>query len=116
MNRSTLRMAIVVLTLITAGVHFYLNIPMGGFDPVFTLNGLGYVALLVVFLNLVPLPFLKGREALVPYAYMGYTAVTILAWVILGDKSFNAIGILGYTTKVVEALLMLAVWQYSRAA
>jgi hypothetical protein len=105
MNRSTLRSAIVVLTVATALIHLYLNFNTGKFEfqPMFTLNGLGYFALLgALFLNL---PFLAGRGRLVHYAYIGYTAVTILAWVAFGQRN-----LVGYTDKVIEVLLIAALW------
>ena len=110
MNRSTLRVAIAVLTIATAVIHFYLNFNTGSFEfqPMFTLNGLGYLGLLgALLLNL---PFLAGRERLLHYGFMGYTAVTILAWIILGDKTY----VLGYIAKADEILLILALWQHLR--
>lgn len=101
MSRSNLRIAIIVLTLITAAIHLTLNFP----DVVFILNGLGYLALMTIFFKFVKVPFLAGREKLIWYAYMGFTAVTIIAWLILGSRN-----ILGYTDKVVEVLLIGALW------
>jgi hypothetical protein len=109
MNRSSLRVAIAGLTLVTAVIHLYLNFNTGTFQfqPMFTLNGLGYLALLgALFLNL---PFLAGRERLVHYAFIGYTVVTILAWVAFGERS-----LIGYTDKVVEVLLVAALWLHLR--
>jgi membrane protease YdiL (CAAX protease family) len=101
MSRSNLRIAIIVLTLITAAVHLTLNFP----DPVFILNCLGYIALMIVFFKFVRVPFLAGREKLVWYAYMGFVAVTILAWVAIGTRN-----IVGYADKAVEVLLLIALW------
>ena len=55
------------------------------------------------------LPFLTGRERALHYAYMGYAVVTILGWVALGARN-----ILGYSDKIVEILLILALWQHLR--
>ncbi len=116
MNRSTLRLAIIVLTLITAGIHLYLNVRMGRFDPAFTANGLGYLALMVALLW--PPPFLagmlKGREALLHYVYMGFTAVTIIAYFAISAEAFT--DPLGLFTKAVEVLLIVALWLHLRAA
>jgi hypothetical protein len=73
----------------------------------FLLNGLGYLGLMAALLT--NLPFLAGRERLLHYAYMGYAAVTILGWV-----AFGARNILGYSDKIVEILLILALWQHLR--
>jgi len=112
MNRSTLRIAIAILTLATALIHLYIafiNFQTGAFEfqPMFLLNGLGYLGLMAALL--MKLPFLAGRERLLHYAYMGYAAVTILGWV-----AFGARNILGYSDKIVEILLILALWQHLR--
>jgi hypothetical protein len=111
MSRSNLRIAIIVLTLITAAVHLYLNFNQGSFNfqPAFTLNALGYLALMVLFFKWVSVPFLAGREKLLWYAYMGFTALTIVAYfAVNGGASFsNPIGIFD---KVVEVLLLGALW------
>jgi len=99
----TLQVGIIVLTLITAAVHFTLLFP----DPVFILNGLGYLTLLAAYF--LPVPIAKDNRRLVRWAYMGFAAVTILAWVAIGDKSGPA-GALGYFTKLVELVLIALLW------
>jgi hypothetical protein len=44
---------------------------------------------------------------------MGFVAVTILAWVAIGDKSWPA-GALGYVTKLVELVLIALLWNDRR--
>ncbi len=108
MNRSWLRTAIVVLTLATAAIHFYL-VPDAGL--MFVLNGLGYLALLAALLRRPAFlrSWLTGRERWVHYVFIAYTAVTILLWVAIGDKRFDtALGQIGWTDKVIEALLVVA--------
>lgn len=116
MNRSTLRIAIIVLTLITAGIHLYLNVRMGRFDPAFTANGLGYLALMVALF--MPPPFLagmlKGREALLHYIYMGFAAITIIAYFAISAQAFT--DPIGLFTKADEVLLIIALWLHLRAA
>lgn len=119
MNRSTLRTAIIILTLITAAIHLYLNINTGSFvfQPMFTANALGYLALLVALFW--PPAFLagmvRGRERLLHYVFIGYTAVTVIAYfAVNGAGGFtNPIGLV---TKVVEVLLIVALWQHLRSA
>ncbi len=102
-NTAYIRWAIVILTLFTAYVHgILLNQQMGHIDPLFTLNALGYLALLVALIAQWP----KGRLALVHYAFIAFTAVTILAWVILNLLRGNA-DALGYATKAAELLLII---------
>jgi hypothetical protein len=108
MSISWLRPAIFVLTVATAAIHFYL-VPDAGL--MFVLNGLGYLALLVALLW--PPAFLRawlaGRERWVHYAFIAYTAVTILLWVAIGDKRFETfLGQIGWTDKIIEALLIVA--------
>jgi hypothetical protein len=107
MTRSNLRLAIAVLTIATALIHFSLNFNTGAFvfQPMFTLNGLGYLGLLAALWF--PLSFLAGRERLVHYVFIGYTAVTILGWVAVGARN-----IVGYGDKLIEVLLIAALWQH----
>lgn len=107
-NRTT----ITVLTLITALVHLVLlNYGIyqdkGSIDVLFTLNGLGYLALLWALFN--PPAFLAGQSKLVHYAFMAYTLVTILAWVFLNGDFSDLVGV---GTKLVEVLLIVALWSH----
>ena len=111
MNRPTLRNAIVVLTLATAAIHLYLNFNTGAFvpQPAFIANAIGYVALLAVFFKWVNLPFLNGREKSLWYVYLGYTALTIVAYfAVNGAKSFS--NPVGLADKAIEVLLIAALW------
>ena len=111
LSKSTLRTAILILTLATSLIHFALNVTMGRFDPVFTANALGYLALGAAFIF--PFSFLKGREKLVHIVFMVYTTITILAWVALGEKNIATTqGMLGYADKLVEVLLLLALYRH----
>ena len=106
MNRSTLRAAILILGLFTALVHLYLNVRIGRFDPAFTGNGIVYLALLgAFFFN--P-PFLRGREKLLHYVFMGFAALTIVAYFVISEQRFT--NVLGLITKADEALLIAALW------
>lgn len=97
---------IIVLTLFTAFVHLVLlSIGMGKIDPVFVLNGLGYLAILAAYF----LPQFKGLHSTVRWAFMGYAFLNIIAWIILGDKTWPE-GALGYFTKLDEVLLIILLW------
>ena len=101
MSGNTTRTVIILLTLATAIVHGVL-LNLGGFSVLFTLNALGYLALLGAFVFKFP----PGREVLVHYALMAYAAVTIVAWAVMnGDR-----GPLGYSTKLIEMLLIIFLW------
>ena len=92
---------IILFALATAILHIGL-FP----DIMFTLNGLGYLALLAAYF--LPLPFLQQRRNLVWWIFVGYTALTIILWVIMGDKNFVAgtSSATGYYAKVAELLLL----------
>lgn len=116
MSPSSLRLGIVVLSALTGLIHLvvlnlrYLAAGQAVNVP-FTLNGLGFLAFAVATVWLPP--FLAGREALVRWAFIGFTAVTIVAWIVLGDMG----DILGWITKAIEvALIALLLWQGRRAA
>lgn len=114
MNRSSYRTAILILGLFTALVHLILlNVLLvsagGGISVPFILNGLGYFAFLWVFFRRPS--FLIGRRTLLHLAFMGYTAVTIAAWFLVGDLS-NPIGVI---TKLAEALLIVVLYLNLRA-
>ena len=110
MNRSMLRTIVLVTGLITALIHLVLlNVGMGTIDPLFTLNGLGYLALLAaLFLDL---PVVSKQRTLVHWAFMAFTAVTILAWAIMGGPYT----MLGYLTKLDELVLIAALYLHLRA-
>ena len=110
MSKSNLRIAILVLGLATALVHLYLNIRSGRFDFAFTANGLIYLALLFAFFQPIKLSFLAGREKLIHYVFMGFAAITIVAYFIVSDQRFT--DGLGLTTKVIEVLLIVALWMH----
>lgn len=111
MNRPALRIVIIALTLVTAAIHLYLNFNTGRFEfqPMFTLNALGYLALLASFFQWVPVPFLAGRGRLLWQIFMGYTALTIVAYfAVNGAKSLS--NPIGLADKAVEALLIASLW------
>jgi hypothetical protein len=96
--RSLRRMAILGLAAAAAAIHFSLLFP----DPVFIMNGLGFLVLLAAYL--LPVPWLEKRRRLVRLAFIAYTLVTIAAWIAIGDKSMP----LGYISKGIEILLIIA--------
>ncbi|HKZ69017.1 MAG TPA: hypothetical protein VI547_05510 [Anaerolineales bacterium] len=106
MSKPNLRLAIIVLTLITAVIHLALN--LGGLQPGFLANAIGYVVLMVAFFKWVNLPFLAGREKLIWYVYMGYTALTVVAYFAINPTPFTSL--IGLFDKAVEVLLIAALW------
>jgi hypothetical protein len=99
---------IILATLATAFLHLSLFSLMG-FDPI-VLNGLGYLGLLGAYF--LPIPFFQQRHRLVWWGLAGYTVLTIVLWVILGDKNFVAgtSSAIGYYAKTAEVILLAFLW------
>ena len=79
-------------------------------DIMFTLNGLGYLGLLGAYF--LPIAFFQQRHNLVWWALVGYTALTIVLWVVMGEKDFiaSATAPIGYYAKAAEVLLLIFLW------
>jgi hypothetical protein len=97
------KIGIIVLALATAAIHFSLLFP----DVLFILNALGYLTFLAAYF--LPVPALRRNHVLIRWAFIGFTAITIIAWLILGDKSGPGATI-GYITKAIEAALIILLW------
>ncbi len=95
---------ILLFGLATAILHLSL-FPQMGFDPI-VLNGLGYLALLGAYF--LPIPFFQERRNLVWWALMAYTVLTLILWIILGDKNFvpGTSSATGYYAKAAELFLI----------
>jgi hypothetical protein len=93
---SVLRIGVAMLTLATALIHLQLNFP----DPVFILNGLGYLALLAALF--LPLPQIARYRNAVRFVLIGYAALTIFLWELIGERSS-----IGYIDKTIEVGLIL---------
>jgi hypothetical protein len=104
-NNGALRAGIATLTLATALIHLQLNFP----DPVFILNGLGYLALLAALY--LPIPRIARYRNLVRWALIGYAALTIFLWILLGARTP-----IGYVDKVIEVVLISLLLLDSRSA
>jgi len=79
-------------------------------DIMFTLNGAGYLGLLAAYF--MPMPMLQQNHKMVWWAMFGYTTLTIVLWLIMGDKTFVAgtDSATGYYAKVAEVFLMAFLW------
>lgn len=100
---------VVVLTLATALIHLYLGLQ--GL-PLFVLNGLGYIALLAALY--LPVPQLARYHELARWVLVGYAALTIFLWILVGART-----LIGYADKVIEVALialLLVDWRASRRA
>ncbi len=88
----TLRAAVVALTLATAAIH----VSLGG--TLFLMNAIGYAVLAIAMV--LPGPVARIRW-LTRYALVGFTAVTIVGWVMFGAR-FD----LAYLDKGIEVALI----------
>ena len=104
MNLTGKHYGILIAGLATALLHLSLFTKLG-MDPI-VLNGIGYLALLGAYF--LPVPFLQQRHNLVWWALLGYTILTFVLWLILGDKNFvpGTTSATGYYAKAAELFLM----------
>ncbi|MGH3148375.1 MAG: hypothetical protein ACRDTR_21545 [Rubrobacter sp.] len=93
---NTLRVGVIVLALGTAAIHLYLG--LSGL-PLFVLNGLGYLALVTALY--LPVPQLTRYRSAVRWVLVGYTALTIVLWILVGARTP-----LGYADKLIEVALI----------
>ncbi|MCX8062266.1 MAG: hypothetical protein N3D16_06760 [Anaerolineales bacterium] len=98
MKLTPYRIAIIILTLATAFIHFSLLFP----DTLFILNGLGYLAFLVAYF--VPVELARQNHRWVKTGFVVYTVITILAWVAIGTNPPTTLGLI---TKIIEVLLVI---------
>lgn len=105
MKLKPMQYGMILATLATAYLHLSLY-P----DIMFILNGLGYLGLLGAYF--LPIGFVQKYHKLVWWAMLGYTALTIVLWVVMGEKDFNASASapIGYYAKAAEAFLMIFLW------
>jgi len=100
MKLTPYRIAIIILTLATAFIHFSLLFP----DTLFILNGLGYLAFLAAYFA--PLELARQNHRWVKNGFVIYTIITILAWIAIGT---NPPTVLGLITKIIEILLVVCI-------
>lgn len=105
MNLTGKHYGIILSTLATAFLHLSLFPDIG-----FSLNGLGYIGLLGAYF--LPIPFFQQKHQLVWWGLVGYTLLTIVLWVILGDQEFVAgtSSAIGYYAKAAEVILLAFLW------
>jgi hypothetical protein len=113
---------IMILGLITAFLHLAAALDKqlfpDGPDPIFILNGLGYLGLLAAYF--LPISFFQERHELVRKVFIGYAIVTIVAWLVIwvgfsvirdGIPFFSHDSLYGVPAKISEVIL---IWLLSR--
>jgi hypothetical protein len=117
-----IQIGILVTVLITAIIHlaaaFDTILFEHGPDPLFILNGLGYLGLLGAYF--LPIPFFQQRHNLVRWALIAYAIVTIIAWLVIwvgqyviigGEPFFSHDSIYGVPAKIDELILLALLWK-----
>jgi hypothetical protein len=102
---STSRTALVILTIITALIHFERAIQDPDIRILFILNGLGYFALLAGFY----LPAFQRFHKAIRWIFVTYTAVTILLYFVWVAMSGEWTIPLGPLAKIVEAIMIVLI-------
>jgi len=111
------QIGLLAMGLITAVLHlaaaFDRQLFPDGPDPLFVLNGLGYIGLLGAYF--LPLPFFQQRHRLVWQGLIGFAILTILAWLVIwvglyvirdGVSFFSRDSLYGVPAKIAELLLL----------
>ncbi len=115
MNRSTLRILILILGAITALVHLWLGISSLGVPDatppgmLFVLNGIGYIVLTVA----VAFDLLPKQRSLVHYALIAFAAITIVAYFV-SNRGIG--GPMGWITKLDEVALIVVTYLHLKAS
>ena len=121
MKLSSKQVGIALLALATALLHFAAAFDKqlfpDGPDPLFILNGIGYIGLLGAYL--LPIPFFQRKHKWVRWALIGFAILTILAWVFIwviqyviiqGVPFFSRDSIYGVPAKIAELILLSLLW------
>jgi hypothetical protein len=111
------QIGIIILALITAFAHlaaaFDKQLFPEGPDPLFILNGLGYLGLLAAYF--LPIPFFQQRHEWVRRGFILFALITIVAWIVIwvgfsvirdGIPFFSHDSIYGVPAKIAELLLI----------
>lgn len=102
-NFGPIQIGIILLAVATAIIHIVLAVPETLL--MFYLNGIGYLVLVAALY----LPQFQRQRGLIRWALIAYTAVTIIAWVFIGERSTIA-----YVDKVIEVALIVLLFIESR--
>ena len=117
MKPGYVRYGIIITTLITAILHLAAAFDKLLFpespDPLFILNGLGYLGLLGAYI--LPIPFFQQRHDLIRKVLIGFALLTIAAWIFIwviqyviinGTPFFSHDSIYGVPAKIAEVALI----------
>ena len=119
--------AIIILALITSIMHFAAALDKqlfpDGPDPLFLLNGLGYLGLLGAYF--LPISIFQNNHEWVRRGFMLYAIVTIVAWIFIWviqyviinhTPFFSRDSLYGVPSKISEVILIWLLSQDKRSA
>lgn len=97
---------IIASSLATAILHIMCYPYFGWLDSI-VLNGFGSIALLLAYF--LPMSFFQRLRPITYWTIVGYTLLTIVLWLFLGDKIFNfsTTSWIGYFAKMAEVFLLI---------
>ncbi len=101
----SLQYGIIALTVITAVIHLGLGLFFGAINPMFLLNGVGYLVLLAA---LYFIPQLAPQRSLIRWVLLAYTAVTFILYFVFNWP--DVWGPIGLIDKGVELVLIILLW------
>jgi hypothetical protein len=107
MNTTVSRALLVIITLVTAGVHLFLgvrNIP-SPFGVMFVLNAIGFLGLLGLYL--LPIGFVAPYRAIVRWVLIAYSALTFILYFAFNGLSLDLVSGI---TKAAELGLIAVLW------
>ena len=93
-----MQIGILLLATATALIHLWLGISAGLI--MFIANGLGYLTLAAA--AYLPIAALANLRKWAKWGLLAFTAVTIIGWVLIGERST-----IGFVDKAIEVLLII---------
>jgi hypothetical protein len=107
------QIVIIVLALATAAIHFSRAAADVEISTLFILNGAGYLALVAGMY--LPVAALQRFRPQVRWVLIGYTALTVVLYLVWGGMSGEWVAPLGPIDKVIEIAMLALLWREKQA-
>lgn len=114
MSNTNLRLIVMVSAVITAFIHLALAFLLDEqfMQILFALNGIGFLTLTYLWLR--PPAMLRPWTTWLHRVFMAFCAVTILGYFAVNGVAKLFTDPLGLFTKLVEVVLMIALWRHGK--